>query len=506
MFGARFRSIDRMLDRCEKALAAWRAKPASAFTTEPTEGILRGPSARAGKPQAYLSYPIRPDPLQLRVLQDPSPRKVCIWGRGRGKTFTALTWLYERALAHPQTDNWYVAPTYKQAKLVAWDSACHLFSRAVLAGKPRESELCFHLTNGSVIHLMGAEDPDRLRGKGIWSVVLDEYATMRQDAWTRVLQPQLARTRGHALFIGTPNALRGPHLAKLWLRVDSGELAGVGWKGWMSPTADAAHFPPEAIEKARRELRPWEFRQEYEVAFETLGGRIWPEFSQLHLDQGGHVVPMRDGEASVKPCPRGWQVFAGVDWGYSPHPAAIVWIAVGPSQQVLVLAEYVALCSRLQEIAHHARKISEVFGGVENVLFFADPSQPGAIADFNTTYQLRTLPANNSVALGHDRVGRLLGRRELLIASCCQNLIRGVLEYSYDPRSSAPRVLKEKDDECDALRYAVMGAMPPPDPEALTAPKGEWEEDPAWKMNWRSNDWEEQWAFEDSGRVRRSRA
>ena len=42
---------------------------------------------------------------------------------------------------------------------------------------------------------------------GLDFVVLDEFASMRPEAWSEVLRPSLSDREGSALFIGTPNGL-----------------------------------------------------------------------------------------------------------------------------------------------------------------------------------------------------------------------------------------------------------------------------------------------------------
>ena len=97
---------------------------------------------------------------------------------------------------------WYVAPTYRQAKRVAWKMLKNL-TRPYWASPPNETDLSIELTAGGIIALRGADNYDSLRGNGLDFVVLDEYASMSPEAWTEVLRPSLADKQGRALFIGT---------------------------------------------------------------------------------------------------------------------------------------------------------------------------------------------------------------------------------------------------------------------------------------------------------------
>src|SRR5258708_2571175 len=133
-------------------------------------------------------------------------------GRRFGKTFLACTELV-RAAFGPGRVAWYVAPTYKQAKRIAW-KPLKSFTRPFWASQPNETDLRIELTTGGTIALRGADEYDSLRGEGLDFVVLDEFASMAPQAWTEVLRPALSDRLGRALFIGTPKGRN--HFFKLF--------------------------------------------------------------------------------------------------------------------------------------------------------------------------------------------------------------------------------------------------------------------------------------------------
>ena len=130
--------------------------------------------------------------------------RVLVAGRRFGKTFLALTELCQAAWG-PGRAAWYVAPTYKQAKGVAWKALKQL-TRPYWAAPPRETELIIELAAGGSISLRGADNYDSLRGHGLDFLVMDEYASMDRAVWPEVLRPMLSDRQGRALFIGTPRA------------------------------------------------------------------------------------------------------------------------------------------------------------------------------------------------------------------------------------------------------------------------------------------------------------
>lgn len=435
---------------------------------------------------------ILPDDLQEQVIEDQHPRKLCVWGRQRGKTTTALFWLLNRALQNQNTINWYVAPSYKQAKRIAWDKAKNVYPRKLLTRKPNETDLCFELYNGSKIYLIGADDPDSLRGPSLTSVVMDEYGTMRESAWTQAVQPMLAATAGHAMFIGTPNALRGPHLKVLWEKAHNDPKDREHWACWHSKTAEAAHINPGAIDEAKRALRDWEFKQEYEAGFEDISGRVWPEFNDTFVDDPvtpGSLFHVQAGAAQAK-LPIGWDCICGVDFGATDSsPTAFLWVGVGPSQQIKVLAEYKVARKRAAEHAIDIHRISNMYGGAECVRFVGDPSGAQMMMEY-AAQRILIEPADNTSDAGIERVGRLLKHGYLHVAETCPMLRVEMANYQYDPKSVIPKVIKIEDHLCDALRYACISVNPP---VALLLPEVNaddvapaWEEDGVFSVDWDS--------------------
>jgi hypothetical protein len=63
--------------------------------------------------------------------------------------------------------------------------------------------------------LLGAENPDSLRGLYLDGVILDEFATMDPVAWSQVVRPALSDRRGWAIFISTPKGSN--HFHKMFL-------------------------------------------------------------------------------------------------------------------------------------------------------------------------------------------------------------------------------------------------------------------------------------------------
>lgn len=97
---------------------------------------------------------------------------------------------------------WHVMPTLKQAKLVAWDMLKE-FSRPIPGAKPNNSELEITYPNGNKLRLLGADEPDSLRGPALSGLSLDEYSQIPGHAFGEVLSKALGDHLGYAIFSGT---------------------------------------------------------------------------------------------------------------------------------------------------------------------------------------------------------------------------------------------------------------------------------------------------------------
>jgi hypothetical protein len=214
-------------------------------------------------------------PPQGKVFHCKQRFRVLVAGRRFGKTFLALTELC-RAAWGPGRLAWYVGPTYKQSKRIAW-KALKKLTRPYWASKPSETELRIELASGGTICVKGADNYDSLRGDGLDFLVLDEYASIASEAWTQVLRPALADKQGRALFIGTPQGLN--HFHELVERAETLP----DWKAFQFTTAEGGNVTPQELESAAKELDERTFRQEFEASFENLGvGRAYYAFDRAH--------------------------------------------------------------------------------------------------------------------------------------------------------------------------------------------------------------------------------
>ena len=211
---------------------------------------------------------------QTDIFTSDSRFRVVVAGRRFGKTFLSTGELLRQAVNKPGSHCWYVAPTYKAAKEIAWGMLIQTIPPEYI-DKSNETSLTLTLINGSTISLKGAEKPDNLRGRSLDFCVLDEFADMRKEAWYEVIRPSLSDRKGSALFIGTPKGRN--HFYDLWTKGADEEQ---DWSAFQYTTIDGGNVDADEIEAAKRDLDERTFNQEYNAQFVNYSGIIYYNFSR----------------------------------------------------------------------------------------------------------------------------------------------------------------------------------------------------------------------------------
>ena len=196
-----------------------------------------------------------------RVFHDCTARFIVMnCGRRFGKTIAAANECCRFACEYDNTLTWWVAPTYKQARI-----AYRQIKKALAPISTRKSdvELRIELVNGAVIECRSADNPDNLRGEGVHMLVVEEAAMMPGKLWHEILRPMLADTNGRAVFISTPKGRNWFYM--MYMRgLDS---SYPDYASFTFPTSANPHVPPSEIEAARRDMPEDLFRQEILAEF-----------------------------------------------------------------------------------------------------------------------------------------------------------------------------------------------------------------------------------------------
>ena len=208
---------------------------------------------------------------QKEVFNDNARFKVIAAGRRTGKSRLAAWMLIINALQAERGHVFYVAPTQGQARDIMWSTLLEL-GHPVIAGS-HINNLQVKLVNGATISLKGADRPETMRGVSLKFLVMDEYADMKPEVWEQILRPALADQKGSALFIGTPMGRN--HFYELYKYAELGD--DEDFKAWHFTSYDNNIIDPSEIDRAKRSMSSYAFRQEFMASFEAMGSEMFKE-------------------------------------------------------------------------------------------------------------------------------------------------------------------------------------------------------------------------------------
>jgi hypothetical protein len=200
-------------------------------------------------------------------------------GRRSGKTERAKRFISKQGLLLPNEKYFAAAPTYNQAKKIWWDDLKALTLSESHSKKPSESDLKIFLPNGSEIHIIGLDQPQRIEGINWTGGVIDEIADVKSESLQANIMPALNTVdprrpdyRAWCWFIGVPDGLNHYYDMAEYAR-NSGDR---DWElfHWTSEEI----LPADVIESAKRTMSKKQYDQEYRASFETASGRIYEDY------------------------------------------------------------------------------------------------------------------------------------------------------------------------------------------------------------------------------------
>lgn len=381
-----------------------------------------------------------PHANQKKLVEDKKRFKVILCGRRFGKTTYSVNTLVKAALLKQKGEYFYVAPTYKQAKMIAWKMLLESVEKLPkeLVHKVNESELYVIIGNNSRIDIKGADNPDSLRGVGLDGVVLDEYADMKPNVFQEIIRPALTDKKGFAIFIGTPKGFN--HFYDLFTYAETQE----NWGAYKFTTYDNPLIDPLEIEEARKAIDEDKFAQEYMADFRKMEGLVYKNF-----DRNTHLYEQKDINKTV--------VLGAVDFGFT-NPTAVLRIVQDNDNHYWVTDEWYRTGKTNEEIIEYIK--SQDFNKV-----YPDPAEPDRILEMERA-NINVQEVSKDIAKGIDSVRNLLKQNRLHIHKSCSNLISEMESYRYpdkkDDKNPDEKPIKENDHALDALRYALFMQEPVP--------------------------------------------
>lgn len=385
-------------------------------------------------------------PAAAEILRSDAQVKVVFSGRRFGKTRLMLTAGVEECLTNPGAKVFYLAPSRKQAKDIAWGDLKTMVPEQWL-DRTYESQLALYFRNGSKLILAGADYADGLRGQAANLILCDEFAYVSdlQEMWEGALLPMLGTTKGRVVFCSTP-AGGGNFASELWDRASNTP----GWQRWSFKSTDGGWIDDTFVEEARATMDPILWRQEFEASIESLLGAVYPDFNKSNIS-GCSFNPSE-------------QLLFGVDFNRTPFCGCILQVQ---GDTLAVLKEYVLIDANTEEMATAVRRdfpnfeiwccpdptgrrlqTSSAMGLSDHAILkrrgfrVRAPKAPWSIRDKVAATRLMIRDAN--------------GHRRLKVHPSCKRVIRSLSNLEYKAGASVPDPKSDHSHMADAIGYACI--------------------------------------------------
>ena len=286
-----------------------------------------------------IKIPYSPRPLQMMLHEEMQQKRwaVVVCHRRFGKTVWAINHILRDAILCPKANPRYayMAPTYRQAKNVAWDYLKQ-FAGAIPGVKFHETELRCDLPTGARISLLGAENPDSLRGIYLDGCVMDEVAQMPENVFPEVIRPALSDRKGWAAFIGTPKG----HNAFYDLYEEAS--ASDDWLCAIYRASETGLLDDEELAAARKTMSEDQYMQEFECSWNAnVPGAIY-----------GKELEVAQAEGKITKVPYDPSVKVDTWWDLGVGDSTAIWFTQNVGRAVHVIDFYEA---RNEGLPHYCK-------------------------------------------------------------------------------------------------------------------------------------------------------
>ena len=342
----------------------------------------------------------------------------------------------------------YVAPTYGQAKKIAFDYL-KFYTKSIPGTKYNESELRCDFLNGARIMLLSSENPDSIRGIYLDGCIIDETAQINPALINEVITPALSDRKGFMILVGTPKGM-----ANLFYDYYQKAQSDPRWFLHVAKASDTKIVDDEELASALAVMGPQKYAQEFECSFiGNIVGSIY----------GDVIASLEDKKQITRvPVNPGYPVNTAFDLGFNDKTAVIFFQQVG---HMIHIVDYYE--NNNEAFPHYAKVLKEKDYVYENHYGPHDLDH----TEFSTgktrkevAYQMgirfRVVP-KISIEDGIHAVKMLLPRC-LIDVDNCSKLINALRHYhrKYNDREriySAKPVHSWASHACDAMRYLSVG-------------------------------------------------
>jgi hypothetical protein len=270
--------------------------------------------------EIVISYEPRDLQLEIHEAIDSHRFTVVVAHRRFGKSVAAINHLIKAAIEcdKPNPRFAYIAPTYSQAKRVAWDYLLEYTRPLNATANIAELRVDFW---GRRVSLYGSDNPDSLRGQYFDGVVIDEVGDQNPRIWNEIVRPALADRLGWACFIGTPKG--NNHFAELADRAKSEE----GWKYLEYKASQTKILPESELKAAYREMGEDKYNQEFECSFNAA----------VEGSYYGKLINDLERDSHITDFPRDDLCRSFVAWDLGMGDSTALWVAQLAGKEVRLL-------------------------------------------------------------------------------------------------------------------------------------------------------------------------
>ena len=342
----------------------------------------------------------------------------------------------------------YIAPTYSQAKKIAWDYL-KFYTEKIPGTKWNESELRCDFINGARISLLSSENPDSIRGIYLDIAVCDEAAQINQNLIDEVITPALSDRKGKLVLVGTPKGM-----SNLFYDYYQKAQSNPEWFLYVAKASQTGLVDKDELKAALAVMGQQKYNQEFECSFVgNIQGSIY----------GDILSSMEDKRQLARvPVNPAYPVNTAFDLGYSDKTAVIFFQQIG--HQIHIVDYYE---NSNEAFPHYAQMLKEKDYVYEHhygphdldTTEFSSGKTRREVA-YQMGIRFRVVP-KLSVEEGIHAVKMLLPRC-IIDVDNCKKLIDALRHYhrKYNDREriySAKPVHSWASHACDALRYLAVG-------------------------------------------------
>ena len=217
----------------------------------------------------------------------------------------------------------YIAPTYGQAKRIAWEYLVE-YTRP-LGAEVRASELRVDFM-GRRISLYGADSPDSLRGIYLDGCVIDEIGDVNPVLFNEVIRPALSDRLGWCMFIGTPKG--NNHFKEL--RDFAEDESNPTWALREYKASQTGLISEDELLDAKKAMGDNKYEQEFEISFDApIVGSYYGEILN-DIESKNHIRDIEPEAATRK-----WTA-----WDLGMSDSTSIWVAETIGGEIRVMDYY----------------------------------------------------------------------------------------------------------------------------------------------------------------------